>query len=74
MWVLLRSQLEFLIAVNVKRGLLVKRTRYKMVAYRCFVCNKEIESTTLRKRVRCIYCGSKMLFKQRTTTTKVLAV
>jgi DNA-directed RNA polymerase subunit P len=46
----------------------------KMVLYKCFLCNKEIEDTTLRKRVRCIYCGSKMLYKPRTTVTKVKAI
>ncbi|RLE39108.1 DNA-directed RNA polymerase subunit P [Candidatus Woesearchaeota archaeon] len=44
-----------------------------MVAYKCFNCNKEITESLLRKRVRCPYCGSKILFKQRTTVTKVKA-
>ena len=44
-----------------------------MVLYKCFQCNKEIEDSSLRKRVRCIYCGSKMLFKPRTTVTNVKA-
>lgn len=45
-----------------------------MVQYKCFNCNKEIDDTTLRKRVRCIYCDSKLLFKPRTTITKVKAI
>jgi len=44
-----------------------------MVSYKCFVCNKKISADTMGKRVRCIYCGSKMLFKQRSTITKVKA-
>ncbi len=43
-----------------------------MVTYRCFNCNKEIEDTTLRKKVLCRYCGSKILFKPRQTLTKVV--
>ncbi len=42
-----------------------------MVKYKCFDCNKKV--TLAGKRVRCPYCGSKMLFKPRTTTTKVKA-
>jgi DNA-directed RNA polymerase subunit RPC12/RpoP len=44
-----------------------------MVEYRCFDCNKKVSQDYLRKKVRCPYCGSKMLFKPRTTTTKVKA-
>ncbi|MFH1398920.1 MAG: DNA-directed RNA polymerase subunit P [Candidatus Woesearchaeota archaeon] len=44
-----------------------------MVEYKCFHCNKKILSENLRKRIRCPYCGSKMLFKPRTTITKVQA-
>jgi DNA-directed RNA polymerase subunit P len=44
-----------------------------MVLYKCFTCNKEIDDASLRKRVRCIYCGSKMLYKPRTMATKVKA-
>jgi DNA-directed RNA polymerase subunit RPC12/RpoP len=46
----------------------------KMTVYKCFECNKEIENNNQRKRVRCIYCGSKMLFKPRLTVTKVKAI
>jgi DNA-directed RNA polymerase subunit P len=45
-----------------------------MVAYKCFHCDKEIEDSTLRKRIRCPYCGSKMLYKPRATITKIKAV
>ena len=44
-----------------------------MVDYKCFDCNKTISPDYLRKKVRCPYCGSKMLFKQRQTATKVKA-
>lgn len=44
-----------------------------MVTYKCFNCNKKISPEHLRKRIRCLYCGSKMLFKPRTTITKVKA-
>ncbi|MFH0874403.1 MAG: DNA-directed RNA polymerase subunit P [archaeon] len=45
-----------------------------MVLYKCFQCNKEIDGTTLRKKVRCPYCGSKILYKPRLTITKVKAI
>jgi DNA-directed RNA polymerase subunit RPC12/RpoP len=41
--------------------------------YKCFFCNKELKDENIKKRVRCIYCGSKIVFKSRTTLTKVLA-
>ncbi len=44
-----------------------------MTTYKCFICNKTVEDTSLRKRIRCPYCGSKILYKQRTTVTKVKA-
>ncbi len=44
-----------------------------MTAYKCFQCDKEIPENLLRKRINCPYCGSKILFKPRTTVTKVVA-
>ncbi|MEA2037665.1 MAG: DNA-directed RNA polymerase subunit P [Nanoarchaeota archaeon] len=44
-----------------------------MVEYKCFDCNKKVSQTYLRKRVRCPYCGSKILFKGRSVITKVKA-
>jgi DNA-directed RNA polymerase subunit RPC12/RpoP len=45
-----------------------------MVKYTCFTCSKKISTEMMGKRVRCPYCGAKMLYKSRSTTTKVKAV
>ncbi|MBI4144869.1 DNA-directed RNA polymerase subunit P [Candidatus Woesearchaeota archaeon] len=45
-----------------------------MVKYACFICGRKISEDLLGKRIRCPYCSSKMLYKPRTTTTKVKAV
>ncbi len=50
-----------------------KRRRNKMVEYKCFDCNKRVSKDYIRKRVRCPYCGGKILFKPRTVITKVKA-
>jgi DNA-directed RNA polymerase subunit RPC12/RpoP len=44
-----------------------------MVKYICFSCNKKVGDDFIRKRVRCPYCGSKILYKERLVTTKVKA-
>ncbi len=44
-----------------------------MSEYRCFDCTKEVKKEYLRKKVRCPYCGSKILFKPRNTITHVVA-
>lgn len=44
-----------------------------MVEYKCFNCNKKVNQDYLRKKIRCPYCGSKILFKPRITPTKVKA-
>lgn len=44
-----------------------------MVSYKCFDCNKKVTMDYIRKKVRCPYCGSKLLYKPRTITTKVKA-
>ncbi|MBU0979982.1 MAG: DNA-directed RNA polymerase subunit P [Nanoarchaeota archaeon] len=44
-----------------------------MISYKCFKCDKKVSDEFLRKRVRCPYCGSKIIFKQRTSVTKVKA-
>lgn len=44
-----------------------------MVEYKCFHCGKKVSEDYLRKKIRCPYCGSKMLYKPRTTKTIVKA-
>ncbi|MBI2139851.1 DNA-directed RNA polymerase subunit P [Candidatus Woesearchaeota archaeon] len=44
-----------------------------MVEYRCFDCNKRVGPEYLKKKVRCPYCGSKILFKPRGQLTKIKA-
>ncbi|MFW6013644.1 MAG: DNA-directed RNA polymerase subunit P [Candidatus Nanoarchaeia archaeon] len=44
-----------------------------MVEYKCFNCSKMVSTDYLRKKIRCPYCGSKMLFKARTTIAHVKA-
>lgn len=41
--------------------------------YKCFFCGKEIDEQFVKKRIRCPYCGSKVVFKARVVTTKVKA-
>ena len=45
-----------------------------MTKYTCFFCEKKISKELMGKRIRCPYCGSKILYKSRSTTTKVDAV
>ncbi len=47
---------------------------YKMVGYLCIECHKEIKSENIRKRVRCSFCGSKILFKPRSVSVTVEAI
>ncbi len=49
------------------------RKRRKMAEYKCFDCNKKVSMDYLRKRIRCPYCGSKILFKPRGVNTKIKA-
>jgi DNA-directed RNA polymerase subunit RPC12/RpoP len=44
-----------------------------MVSYKCFSCGKMIGSEYLRTKVRCPYCGSKLLYKERKAQTNVKA-
>ncbi|MFT4308164.1 MAG: DNA-directed RNA polymerase subunit P [Candidatus Woesearchaeota archaeon] len=45
-----------------------------MADYRCFDCLKAVPGNLVRRRVRCPYCGSKILYKTRTRITHVKAV
>jgi DNA-directed RNA polymerase subunit RPC12/RpoP len=44
-----------------------------MSDYKCFQCNKVIKETHIKRRVRCVYCGSKIIFKERSSVTNVKA-
>lgn len=45
----------------------------KMVSYKCFDCGKEVKAEYTRKKVRCPYCGGKILFKLRSVAATVKA-
>ncbi len=45
-----------------------------MVAYRCFDCGRDVPENLVRRRVRCPYCGGKILYKPRLRITRVKAV
>jgi len=44
-----------------------------MAEYKCFTCGKDVDQTYVKRRVRCPYCGSKIVFKARTLPTHVIA-
>ena len=50
-----------------------KKRKIKMVEYKCFDCGKKVSTEYLRKKVRCPYCGSKILYKPRRISTKIKA-
>jgi DNA-directed RNA polymerase subunit RPC12/RpoP len=41
--------------------------------YKCFTCSKIISEQYIKKKVRCPYCGSKIIFKARTKPNTVVA-
>lgn len=41
--------------------------------YKCFHCDKTVEDSYTQTRVRCPYCGGKILCKGRSNITKVKA-
>jgi len=45
-----------------------------MSTYRCFECGKEIKPEYIKKKIRCPYCGFKVLYKSRGVKTSVEAV
>ena len=45
-----------------------------MVAYRWFFCGTDISEEQLRKRIRCPYCGSKIIYKPRQVAKKIKAI
>ncbi|MBI5872299.1 DNA-directed RNA polymerase subunit P [archaeon] len=45
-----------------------------MAQYVCISCGKDVKQEYVKKKVRCPYCGSKILYKSRTVETEVDAV
>lgn len=45
-----------------------------MVVYTCIECQKEVKSEDVKKRVRCPFCGSKILYKKKITASVVKAI
>jgi len=46
----------------------------KIKDYYCFSCEAKVSiKDYLKKRVRCPYCGSKILYKKRSSNTKIKA-
>ena len=43
----------------------------KMVTHKCFQCEKIVKQDYTKKKIRCPYCGSKILYKPRVVNTKV---
>ncbi|MFH1276651.1 MAG: DNA-directed RNA polymerase subunit P [Candidatus Woesearchaeota archaeon] len=41
--------------------------------YLCFDCGKKVEEEYIKSRVRCQYCGGKVLYKDRRTVVKIKA-
>ncbi len=41
--------------------------------YKCFYCDKKVSDEYLRKKIRCPYCGNKILYKPRAVSTKIKA-
>jgi len=44
-----------------------------MAQYKCLICDKTIKKEYIKKRVRCPYCGSRILHKPRNVSTTVKA-
>jgi DNA-directed RNA polymerase subunit RPC12/RpoP len=44
------------------------------MTYKCMKCGKENDASDLKRRIRCIYCGHRILYKPRTVTKTVKAV
>ena len=44
-----------------------------MVLHKCFECDREIKEEYIKKKIRCPYCGSKILYKPRIINSKVKA-
>ncbi len=41
-----------------------------MGKYMCFFCGKEIDEEDIQHKIRCPYCGGRIIFKKRPEITK----
>ena len=44
-----------------------------MVEYKCFECKRDVSDNYVRRKVRCPYCGSKMIYKVKSIITNFKA-
>jgi len=44
-----------------------------MPLYKCFNCGKEVKKEYVKRKVRCPYCGGRIIYKPRTVETIVKA-
>lgn len=42
----------------------------KMSEYKCLYCKRTIDKEDVARRVRCVYCGSKILYKEKSDIAK----
>ena len=42
--------------------------------YKCFKCGSSVKNEYVGKRIRCPYCGSRIIYKARTTSATVKAI
>jgi len=45
-----------------------------MAIYECLLCKKEIKSEDVKRKIRCQYCGSKLLIKSKTVNSLAEAI
>tara|TARA_Y100000310_G_scaffold302635_1_gene340182 strand:+ start:27624 stop:27761 length:138 start_codon:yes stop_codon:yes gene_type:complete len=45
-----------------------------MKSYKCLHCENVVKSEYIRKKIRCPYCGGKILYKVRNVSTEVKAI
>ncbi len=44
-----------------------------MTDYKCFNCKKVVKIEYVKKKIRCPYCGYKILYKEKSIATKIKA-
>ena len=58
---------------NSESETVVPAYEHSQAEYKCFSCNKTIAEQYIKKKVRCPYCGSKIVFKARTREITIKA-